>query len=88
MRHPIQWWMSSETVPYPDLSQLHDFWIHVRIGQNRVYLMDGNNVVYTMYCTAGRYVNGVSLTPTGTYYIQQERGDEFDYAFHWSMVYP
>lgn len=84
MRHPIQWWMSSETVPYPDLSQLHDFWIHVRIGQNRVYLMDGNNVVYTMYCTAGRYVNGVSLTPTGTYYIQQERGDEFDYAFHWT----
>lgn len=84
MRHPIQWWMPSETVPYPDLSQLSNFWIHVRIGQNRVYLMNGNDVVYTMYCTAGRYVNGVSMTPTGTYYVQPERGDEFAFAYHWT----
>ena len=84
MRHPIQWWMPSETVPYPDLSKLNNFWIHVRIGQNRVYLMNGNDVVYTMYCTAGMYVNGVSMTPTGTYYVQPERGDEFDFAYHWT----
>lgn len=84
MRTPIDYRMPSEYAPYPDVSKLHNFWIHVKIGQNRVYMMDGNNVVYTMYCTAGRYVNGVSLTPTGTYYVQNERGDIFDYGEHWT----
>lgn len=84
MRTPIDYRMPSEYGPYPNVSQLKNFWIHVRIGQNRVYLMDGNNVVYTMYCTSGRYVNGVSLTPTGTYYVQNERGDLFDYGEHWT----
>lgn len=84
MRTPIDYRMPSEYAPYPDISKLHNFWIHVRIGQNRVYMMDGNNIVYTMYCTAGRYVNGVSLTPTGTYYVQNERGDLFDYGEHWT----
>lgn len=84
MRTPIDYRMPSEYAPYPDVSKLHNFWIHVRIGQNRVYMMDGNNVVYTMYCTAGKYVNGVSLTPTGTYYVQNERGDIFDYGEHWT----
>lgn len=84
MRTPIDYRMPSEYGPYPNVSHLKNFWIHVRIGQNRVYMMDGNNVVYTMYCTAGRYVNGVSLTPTGTYYVQNERGDLFDYGEHWT----
>ena len=77
MRTPIDYRQPSEYVTYPNLSQLHNFWIHVRIGQNRVYLMNGNDVVYTMYCTAGYYQNGVSTTPTGTYYIQPERGNSF-----------
>lgn len=77
MRTPIDYRQSSEYAPYPNVSQLNNFWIHVRIGQNRVYLMNGNDVVYTMYCTAGTYRNGVSATPTGTYYIQAERGNSF-----------
>lgn len=77
MRTPIDYRQPSEYAPYPDLNKMNNFWIHVRIGQNRVYLMNGNNVVYTMYCTAGYYENGVSTTPTGTYYIQAERGNSF-----------
>lgn len=77
MRTPIDYRQPSEYAPYPDLSKMNNFWIHVRIGQNRVYLMNGNDVVYTMYCTAGYYQNGVSTTPTGTYYIQAERGNSF-----------
>lgn len=77
MRTPIDYRQPSEYAPYPDLSKMNNFWIHVRIGQNRVYLMNGNDVVYTMYCTAGYYANGVSTTPTGTYYIQAERGNSF-----------
>lgn len=29
MRTPIDWHKSSETVPYPDLSKVNDFWIKV-----------------------------------------------------------
>ena len=77
MRTPIDYRQPSEYFDYPNLSQLNNFWIHVRIGQNRVYLMNNNDVVYTMYCTAGYYQNGVSTTPLGTYYIQAERGNSF-----------
>ncbi|GGI64162.1 DUF4767 domain-containing protein [Limosilactobacillus caviae] len=84
MRTPIDFRQPSEYAPYPNIKQLKNFWINVKIGQNRVYMMDGNNIVYTMYCTAGRYVNGVSLTPTGTYYVQPERGNIFEWANHWT----
>ena len=77
MRTPIDYRQPSEYFAYPNLSQLNNFWIHVRIGQNRVYLMNNNDVVYTMYCTAGYYDHGVSTTPLGTYYIQAERGNSF-----------
>ena len=77
MRTPIDYRQPSEYFAYPNLSQLNNFWIHVPIGQNRVYLMNNNDVVYTMYCTAGYYQNGVSTTPLGTYYIQAERGNSF-----------
>lgn len=82
MRTPINWKLSSETVAYPDLSTLSNFWIKVSISKNRVYLMNNNDVVYTMYCSAGVYEkqsDGTkkSTTPTGTYYIQSERGTTF-----------
>ena len=77
MRMPIDYRQPSEYVAYPNVRQLGNFWVHVKIGQNRVYLMNGNNVVYTMYCSAGIYRNGVSDTPTGIYYIQNERGNSF-----------
>ena len=81
-RTPINWRLPSETVAYPDLKQLNDFWIKVVISKNRVYLMDGKKVVYTMYASAGEYERQAdgkkkSTTPTGTYYIQAERGDSF-----------
>lgn len=82
MRTPINWRLPSETVAYPNLKQLNDFWIKVVISKNRVYLMDGKKVVYTMYASAGEYERQAdgkkkSTTPTGTYYIQAERGDSF-----------
>ena len=82
MRTPINWRLPSETVAYPNLKQLNDFWIKVVISKNRVYLMDGKKAVYTMYASAGEYERQAggkkkSTTPTGTYYIQAERGDSF-----------
>lgn len=83
MRTPIDWQQSSETVAYPDLATTPDFWIKVSIKKNRTYLMSGDKVIYTMYSSAGSYhldqTTGkeVSYTPTGTFYIQAERGDTF-----------
>lgn len=90
MRTPIDYQQPSEYGPYPDLKTLNNFWIHVKIGSNRVYLMNNNDVVYTMYCTAGYYDHGVSTTPTGTFHIQNERGNSFfnrnlgEGANHWT----
>ncbi len=53
------------------------------LSKNRTYLCDGNKVIYTMYSTGGMYHRDsktgkkVSYTPTGTFYVQAERGDHF-----------
>ena len=83
MRTPIDWHKSSETIPYPDLSKVKDFWIKVDLKNNRTYLYDGSKIIYTMYSTGGIYKKDPktgkmkSATPTGTFYAQQERGDSF-----------
>lgn len=83
MRTPIDWRKSSETVPYPDLSKVKHLWVKVDLKKNRTYLYDGSKVIYTMYSTGGVYKKDPktgkmkSATPTGTFYVQQERGDSF-----------
>lgn len=83
MRKPINWKKSSETVPYPDLKAAKHLWIKVSLRGNRTYVYDGKKVIYTMYSTGGKYVKDPesgkwrSMTPTGTYHIQSERGDRF-----------
>lgn len=83
MRTPIDWHKSSETVPYPDLKTVKNFWIKVSLKHNRTYLYDGSKLLYTMYSTGGMYQKDPqtgqmkSMTPTGTFYAQAERGDTF-----------
>ena len=83
MRTPIDWQKSSETKAYPDLSKVKHLWIKVNLRTNRTYLYDGNHVIYTMYSTGGIYKKDPktgkmkSMTPTGTFYVQQERGNSF-----------
>lgn len=81
MRTPIDWQKSSETVDYPDLNKVENLWIEVRLRSNRTLLKDGDKTIYTMYSSGGEYhdVDGkqVSYTPTGTYYIENERGESF-----------
>lgn len=83
LRTPIDWQKSSETIPYPDLTKVQDLWIKVNIKDNRVYLYDGHHKIYTMYCSAGvekkdpKTGKMKSATPTGTFHVQQERGDKF-----------
>lgn len=83
MRVPIDWHKSLETAPYPDLATAKNFWVKVSLKKNRTYLYDGKKLLYTMYSTGGMYKKNPqtekleSMTPTGTYYAQAERGDSF-----------
>ena len=83
MRTPIDWQKSSETIPYPDRSKVKDLWGKVSLKGNRTYLYDGSKIIYTMYSSGGGYQKDdktrkmKSATPTGTFYVQAERGDSF-----------
>ncbi|MDM8219293.1 MULTISPECIES: L,D-transpeptidase [Limosilactobacillus] len=83
MRTPIDWQKSSETIPYPDRSKVKDLWVKVSLKGNRTYLYDGSKIIYTMYSSGGVYQKDdktgkmKSATPTGTFYVQAERGDSF-----------
>lgn len=83
MRKPINWHKSSEAKPYPNLSKTKHLWVEVSLKNNRTYLYDGDKLIYTMYSTGGMYVKDPqtgkrkSMTPTGTFYVESERGDHF-----------
>lgn len=87
MRTPINWQKPSEYRPYPDLKKYHDINIYVSLRKQRVYIRNNQHVLYTMYASAG--TGGEQATPTGTYYIQPERGHFFynkqskEGAFYW-----
>lgn len=69
----INYMKPSENKPYPDVSKHPNMWIHVSLKKQRVYLMDGNKQLYKMYCSSGAN----NATPTGTYHIEDLRGDHF-----------
>ena len=79
----MDWQKSSETVPYPDLIKVKNLWVKVSLKGNRTYLYDGSKLIYTMYSSGGVYQKDAktgkmkSTTPTGTFYVQAERGDSF-----------
>lgn len=83
MRTPINWQKPSENRPYPNLKRVKHLWVKVSLKRNRTYLYDGKKVIYTMYSTGGMYKKdpetgkSKSMTPTGTFHVEAERGDYF-----------
>lgn len=71
----INWREPSEDKAYPNLKQHPNARLDVDTGRQRVYVKDGSQVLYTMYCSTGTgKKNG---TPHGTFAIQEERGKFF-----------
>jgi lipoprotein-anchoring transpeptidase ErfK/SrfK len=62
---------------YPEIGANDSIWIKVSKEKQKVYIMNGNNVVYTMVCSTGLDTSPDTSTPEGTFYIQQERGLNF-----------
>lgn len=75
------YFQSSEKRAYPNLAKYKNVWIRVSILGNRVYVMSGKRVIYTMYSSAGRFemTNGKyqSDTPRGTFYLKAAYGPSF-----------
>lgn len=77
------WRKSSETnTKYPDLHKVKNLNLRVSILGNRVYVRSGKKVLYTMYSSAGRVVNGKSLTPRGTYHTDSYHPHRFSSALY------
>lgn len=72
---------SSEKRAYPNLAKHKKVWLRVSILGNRVYVMSGKKVIYTMYSSAGRFemTNGKyqSDTPRGTFHLLPAYGGSF-----------
>lgn len=67
------WKHPSEKKAYPDLDKYKDAYIKVSIAKQRVYIMNGNETLYTMKAATREKK---SPTPKGTFEIQN-RGDSF-----------
>lgn len=62
---------------YPDLRKYKNVWFKVPISKCRAYVMSGDKVIYVMYASAGKVTKGRSLTPLGTFHVQNESGEQF-----------
>lgn len=88
MRQPMNWRLSSQVTPYPDLKKYPQLWIKVSLAKQRVYLMSQQHLLYEMYASTGADRPAMQ-TPRGTYYIQHERGTFFysprekEGAYYW-----
>lgn len=66
---------------YPTLKAGQQINMEVSVSRQRVYIKDGNGVIYTMTCSTGIESNPRTRTPRGTFYVQRERG----LSFHGSL---
>ena len=70
---PIDWLKPSQQVDYPDPAAHPGLSLQVSLQDQRVYVRDGSQLLYTMYASTGMD----DSTPRGSFRIQAERGDHF-----------
>ena len=70
---PIDWLKPSQQAGYPDPAAHPGLSLEVSLQDQRVYVRDGSQLLYTMYASTGMD----DSTPRGSFRIQSERGDHF-----------
>ena len=70
---PIDWLKPSQQIDYPDPAAHPGLSLEVSLQDQRVYVRDGSQLLYTMYASTGMD----DSTPRGSFRIQNERGDHF-----------
>jgi len=82
-------WLRPSDGPYPILHAGEDISIYVSISRQRVYIMSGLKVIYTMLASTGIDDANDDATPQGIFHIQKERGrffyspSEHEGAMYW-----
>ena len=70
---PVDWLKPSQQADYPDPAAHPGLSLEVSLQDQRVYVRDGSQLLYTMYASTGMD----DSTPRGSFRIQSERGDHF-----------
>lgn len=87
-RKPVDWSKPSLTGEYPDLTPYRHIkkkkdkvWLDVSVRKQRVYVMQGRYILYTMYASIGKNYDGhtqdYQRTPVGDFRLQKEHGPEY-----------
>lgn len=77
LRKEGTWKLKSEKKKYPKIKSKKGLLIRVSLMGNRVYIIKNGKVVYTMLSTAGIFHGQKSDTPTGTFYVRNDRDNQF-----------
>lgn len=78
LRYPINWRKSSQTIQYPKAAAVADLSVKVSLTDQRVYLLSGKKIIYTMYAATTKKVQERSAqVPVGTSEIGHKRGEFF-----------
>jgi lipoprotein-anchoring transpeptidase ErfK/SrfK len=70
-------WLTPTGGTYPKIGSNDPIWVQVSKEKQRVYIMKGNEIIYTMICSTGLDTSSDTSTPVGTFHIQKERGTSF-----------
>ncbi|WP_163117757.1 L,D-transpeptidase [Bacillus subtilis] len=69
-------WTKPSGGEYPDIKQKH-VWIDVNVKEQKAYIKEGSNTIYTMMISSGLDQTKDDATPKGTFYVEPERGEWF-----------
>lgn len=70
-------WLRPSGGPYPFIKPQARLWIKVSLGEQKVFIVEGKSVVYTMVASTGLDSPADDRTPRGVFYVQRERGLSF-----------
>ncbi|MFC4766984.1 L,D-transpeptidase [Effusibacillus consociatus] len=70
-------WSKPSGGEYPKIKQGDAIWIDVSIADQRVYIKNGDETIYTMVTSSGLDTEPGTSTPRGTFVVEPERGDWF-----------
>ncbi|WP_276736392.1 L,D-transpeptidase [Bacillus sp. (in: firmicutes)] len=69
-------WTKPSGGEYPDIKQKH-VWVDVDVKEQKAYIKEGSNTIYTMIVSSGLDQTKDDATPKGTFHIEAERGEWF-----------
>ncbi|GGH76913.1 lipoprotein-anchoring transpeptidase ErfK/SrfK [Pullulanibacillus pueri] len=74
---PVDWTKPTGGAYPKDIANVDHLWIDVSVDNQKVYIKNGDQTLYTMIVSTGLDKNADTSTPKGTFYTQPEKGTWF-----------